>query len=145
MKRFRDFLSVNEIGQAMVEMALVLPLLLAFVLGTIEFGNLYATKIEMNNLARQAVRMAVVSDPDIEEGMKTFTTLEGTMVGQAADLGMASATFTIVPTPATAEDEKITTVTATVSYSAPLLTGYILGTGEIELSSTASMRFEGDL
>lgn len=145
MRWSRNFPGRNELGQAMVEMALVLPLLLAFVLGTIEFGNLYATKIEMNNLARQAVRMAVVSDPDIEGGMKTFTTLEGTMVGQAADLGMASATFMIVPTPTAAETEKITAVTATVTYSAPLLTGYILGKGEIELSSTASMRFEGDL
>jgi len=109
----------------MVEMALVLPLLLALVMGMIEFGNLYATKIELNNLARQAVRTAVVGSPadddDLEENL-------------AGNLGMSEATVVITRPDAD--------VKATVQYDAPLITGYIIGTGTKHLESVATMKAE---
>ncbi|MFA7078798.1 MAG: TadE/TadG family type IV pilus assembly protein [Syntrophomonas sp.] len=115
----------NERGQSMVEMALVLPLLLALVMGMIEFGNLYATKIELNNLARQAVRTAVVGSPadddDLEENL-------------AGNLGMSEATVVITRPDAD--------VKATVQYDAPLITGYIIGTGTKHLESVATMKAE---
>lgn len=118
----------NERGQAMVEMALVLPLLLALVFGIIEFGNLYSTKIEMNNLARQAVRTAVVSSPADDVNLKKD------MQELAGSLGMSGA---IVKITRPAPDVK-----ASVEYDAPLITGYIIGTGTKHLESVATMKAE---
>lgn len=118
----------NERGQAMVEMALVLPLLLALVMGMIEFGNLYATKIEMNNLARQAVRTAVVGSSTDDGALITK------MEDLAGELGMSGVEVEII--------RSDPDVTATVTYDAPLITGYIIGTGTKDLESVATMKAE---
>ena len=118
----------NERGQSMVEMALVLPLLLALVMGIIEFGNLYATKIDLNNVARQAVRTAVVGSPADDNDLKAD------MKELAGNLGMSGATVVITRPDAD--------VKATVQYDAPLITGYIIGTGTKHLESVATMKAE---
>ena len=120
----------EERGQSMLEMALVLPLLLALVFGIIEFGNVYSTKIEMNNLARQAVRTAVVSDVD------KFDTVAGEIQAYArADLGMKTATVKIEPSGSS-------DVIATVEYAVPLITGQVIGTKPIATVSKATMKKE---
>jgi Flp pilus assembly protein TadG len=55
----------SESGAAAVEFAILLPLLLMLVLGTIEFGRAYNAQITLTNAARDGVRvMAVANDPD---------------------------------------------------------------------------------
>ena len=120
----------EERGQSMVEMALVLPLLLALVFGIIEFGHIYSTKIEMNNLARQAVRTAAVSDK------ADYNTVASSIQTYArSNLGMKTATVSIPP-PVGSD------VTATVTYSVPLITGQIIGKGTKSLESKATMKVE---
>ena len=118
----------EERGQSMLEMALVLPLLLAVVFGIIEFGHIYSTKIEMNNLARQAVRTAVVSNesdyPDVEDDVEAI----------ADSLGMKTATVSV--------NKSGSNVKATVTYAAPLITGQIIGKGTMSLSAEATMKEE---
>lgn len=123
-----DFHGRNESGQAMLEMALVLPLLIGLIMGIIEFGNLYATKIEMNNLARQAVRTAVVGSPADDDG------LEDDLEELAGELHMSGAVVDI-----TRPDSD---VKAKVQYNAPLITGYIIGVGTKHLESIAIMKAE---
>jgi Flp pilus assembly protein TadG len=54
----------NERGAAAVEFAILLPLLLMLVLGTIEFGRAYNAQITLTNAARDGVRyMAIANDP----------------------------------------------------------------------------------
>jgi Flp pilus assembly protein TadG len=56
--------SDSEHGAAAVEFALLLPLLLLLVLGTIEFGRVYNVQITLTNAAREGVRvMAIGNDP----------------------------------------------------------------------------------
>ena len=50
----------KEEGQAMVEFALVLPLLLVLLFGIIDFGWLFYNKIAINNASREGARYAVV-------------------------------------------------------------------------------------
>ncbi|MDD2215659.1 MAG: pilus assembly protein [Eubacteriales bacterium] len=50
----------KEKGQALVEMAIILPLVIALLCGTIEFGWLCFNQISISNLARQGARKAVV-------------------------------------------------------------------------------------
>ena len=44
----------------MVEFALVLPVLMAFLLGTVTVGTAYDQNISMNNAARESSRYAAV-------------------------------------------------------------------------------------
>jgi hypothetical protein len=48
-------------GQAMVEFALILPILLVIILGVFDFGGAYNTKNDLNFLANQAARYAEVN------------------------------------------------------------------------------------
>jgi Flp pilus assembly protein TadG len=48
-------------GQAMVEFAIILPLLLTVIFALVQFGILFANEIEITNAARDAARKAAVS------------------------------------------------------------------------------------
>lgn len=50
----------NESGQALVELAVVLPLVLALLCGTIEFGWMCFNQINIANLAREGAREGVI-------------------------------------------------------------------------------------
>lgn len=55
---------MRERGAVAVEMAIVLPLLLLFLGGIIDFGRAYFTQIVLANAAREGARAAVVrADP----------------------------------------------------------------------------------
>lgn len=54
----------SDTGAAMVEFALVLPLLLLLVVGMIRFGVAFNTKIEMSGAAREAARWMVLHPTD---------------------------------------------------------------------------------
>lgn len=65
----KKFIRENR-GQAMVELALVLPILILLLLGIMEFGRIFAGNLELQNAARDGVRYAAihiqeVKDPDI--------------------------------------------------------------------------------
>lgn len=54
----------SERGAAAVEFAILLPVLLMLVFGTIEFGRAYNAQITLTNAARDGVRvMAINNDP----------------------------------------------------------------------------------
>ena len=56
----------DERGQALAEFALVLPLILFFIAGIIEFGRAWNIKQAVTDAAREGARYAVVQDDDIE-------------------------------------------------------------------------------
>jgi Flp pilus assembly protein TadG len=57
------FRSTNNKGQALIETAFVLFILVLLVFGITEFGRAMYTKNTLNNLARGAARVAVVTNP----------------------------------------------------------------------------------
>ena len=57
----------GEQGQALVEMALVLPILLILMLGILEFGRAWYTKQVITDAAREGARLAVVQNNDIDQ------------------------------------------------------------------------------
>lgn len=57
----------NVSGQAAVEMALVLPLLLILLLGIMEFGQAWNAKQVVTDAAREGARLAVVQDVSIDQ------------------------------------------------------------------------------
>ena len=56
----------NQKGQALVETALIIPLLLLLVMGLFEFGRVMYIKNTLNNAARAGVRVAVVTPKFID-------------------------------------------------------------------------------
>lgn len=55
----------SERGAAAVELAIVLPLLLLFIGGIVDFGRYFYTEIQLTNAAREGARAAVVSDASV--------------------------------------------------------------------------------
>ena len=65
-RRVRD-----ESGQALVEMALIMPVLLLLVLGIVEFGRAFLAKQAVTDAAREGARHAVVNDEAITQDSVT--------------------------------------------------------------------------
>ena len=61
MTNFRGAKRLNVNGQAMVEMALILFVLVLLIFGMTEFGRAMYTKNTLNNAARAGARVAVVT------------------------------------------------------------------------------------
>ena len=103
----------SERGAAAVEFALLLPLLLMLVLGTIEFGRAYNAQITLTNAARDGVRvMAIANDP--------------TGAKNAAKNAAASVSTTIPTTDITLSTTACSTgnqVTLTINYNLSTITG----------------------
>lgn len=103
----------NERGAAAVEFAILLPLLLMLVLGTIEFGRAYNAQITLTNAARDGVRyMAIYKDPP---GAKA-----------AATKAAVSVSTTIPTSDVTLSTDVCTAgsqVTLTIKYSLSTITG----------------------
>ncbi|CCQ45340.1 tadE-like family protein [Pseudarthrobacter siccitolerans] len=103
----------SERGAAAVEFAILLPLLLMLVLGTIEFGRAYNAQITLTNAARDGVRvMAIGNDP---AGAKT-----------AAQNAATSVSTTIPTSDITLSTNACSTgdqVTLTIKYNLSTITG----------------------
>jgi Flp pilus assembly protein TadG len=54
-------------GQALLEFALILPILLMLVLGIIEFGRVWSINERVSDATREGARQAVIADPTITE------------------------------------------------------------------------------
>ena len=121
-------------GQALVEFALVLPLILLLCFGITEFGRCWMTVNILTAAAREGCRLAVVTAPDIP-----LVTTRVTDVCTAA--GVTPTAITVVP-PDPLDPERRVTVTVQANFQ--VLTGTILGTfsGTIPLGSTCIMRHE---
>lgn len=71
MNRFSRIASIGarfrraEEGQALVEFALIVPFLLLFLIGIVEFGRAWNLHQVLTDAAREGARKAVVHDPTI--------------------------------------------------------------------------------
>jgi len=84
----------GERGQALAEFALVLPLILFFIAGIIEFGRAWNIKQAVTDAAREGARYTVVMDPTmtiaeiqtkIEERLALASIEESDIVFSSAD------------------------------------------------------------
>jgi Flp pilus assembly protein TadG len=62
----RNRLAERESGAAMVEMAIVLPLLLLLVFGIIELGRLYNSQVTLTHAAREGIRDYVIFEDPLQ-------------------------------------------------------------------------------
>jgi Flp pilus assembly protein TadG len=120
---------------AIVEFAVVLPLLLTILFGIIEYGWVFMVRQTMQHAAREGCRLAV---------LQTSVEPYGNVVARVNDI-MASANlsgYSITMTHATNADP-VETVSVSIPYSQVSLVGGFFGTANYDLTGTCSMRKEG--
>lgn len=118
----------NQRGQALVEMALVLPILLLIVFGIIEFGRIYTYQLQINSFARLGARTAAVGVPDADGHFNTLENdIEDMMIGATADIRKIDSN-----------------VKAKVDYSVQLYAGHIIGFSNDTLKLTAEVTMRAE-
>ena len=130
IQRFRK----SEHGQALVEMALVLPLFFLLLFGVIEMGRIGYAYISVSNAAREGGRVATIGGTDLD--------INSSIKNAAASLDPASLTITITPT----QDQRQSgqAVTVSVSYPVQLIIPLISNIlpNPVVVSSSTIMRLE---
>jgi Flp pilus assembly protein TadG len=133
MKQFLSRLSGNQRGQAVVEFALVLPLLLLLVFGATEFSRAWLAMNTISAASREGCRLAVVTGPDVAAVTAR--------VNDVCAAGRVTPTNITVTGPGVDPERR---VTVTVECDFQVIPGTILGTfsGTIPLRTQAVMRHE---
>jgi len=142
------FARFNRRGQALVEFALLLPLVMLILIGIVEFGRAWQAKQTLTDAAREGARIAVVGN-----GQYTTDTVTAKVKAMIKGAGFDSSQVTITypsgchfagcsPLLGTGD---ITAVTLTLPYKFVAIQRMItLATsgGTLQMKSTARMRVE---
>lgn len=121
----------NERGAVAVEFALVLPILVALVLGIVEFGRAYNAQISITHAAREAARtMAIQDDP---------AAARAAAINAAPSLtpALTDGQITVSPADCTVG----ATASVTIQYNVTFISGWF-GPG-VDLTGTAAMQCGG--
>lgn len=130
-----DRRSTRARGAAVVEFAVVLPLLLTILFGIIEYGWVFMVRQTLQTAAREGARIAILQTSE-EPYAAVLTRVAGVM----EPTGLS--TYTVTMTHATAVDP-VETVTVTIPYNQVSLMGGFFGTHDYDLGGSCSMRKEG--
>jgi len=122
-------------GAAVVEFAVVLPLLLTILFGIIEYGWVFMVRQTLQTAAREGCRIAV---------LQTTTTPYTNVLDRVSQVmgPTGLTTYTVTMTHATVADP-IETVEVEIPYDDVSLMGGFFGTHSYDLGGTCSMRKEG--
>jgi len=138
-------------GAAVVEFALIVPLLIVIVFGIIEFSLLFFDKQVITNASREGARYGILwgsSSPDVAEGLARFHNSEITAKVDeyaASHLVTFGASITPVTTITRTGDTSgnALTVTVTYNYDFLLLPNFIPGLPAVKtLTGVTVMRLE---
>lgn len=123
-------------GAAVVEMAVVTPLLLMMIFGIMEFGWVFMMEQTITNATREAARVAILQG-STDTDVRTRFTQAMAPTGITVDTDMLTITRTTGENP-------VVTVRAQMPYSRISLVGSLLGLNlSKQVGSSCSMRAEG--
>ncbi len=121
----------EERGAALVEFALVLPILLVILLGILDFGLYYYNDLQLTHVARDAARyLSVGRVAEANDAIDGASLVSTTITSQSVDAGSSG-------------NEATVTLTATYNFLTPLpnlLPG--IGGGSLDIDASATMRRE---
>ena len=135
----------NTRGQALVEAALVMPILLLLLVGIMEFGRAWNIHQVVTDAARQGARKAAIWH---ESGSATVQDSARAVVGRSLAAGSIDPATAVIDVTGDAPGSEEATVTVEVEYQffvlAPVmaLAGQSFGNGKVKLKSSAVMRNE---
>lgn len=122
-------------GAAIVEFAVVLPLLLTILFGIIEYGWVFMVRQTLQTSAREGARIAI-----LQTSTTPYTAAHSRITEVMQPTGLT--TYTVTMTHATATDP-VETVSVTIPYNDVSLLGGFFGTHTYDLGGSCSMRKEG--
>jgi Flp pilus assembly protein TadG len=146
LRRFRT----NERGAELIEMALILPLLLAMLAGIVDFGRMFQRMEVTTNAAREGARLASLpgySQTDVQNRVRAYMDA-GIIAGAGAQTNVTRTLVTITPGGGGASFQAAqVNVAYTDSYLilGPIVTligGNAADFGAITLTATSTMRME---
>lgn len=126
--------SFNNKGQAMVETVLVLPVLLLILIGILDFGRIFYTRVALENSARNAARIGIITNSDAE--------INQTVLETTSDLDSSSLVISILPIESVRHSGEALTVS--ISYDVPIYTplmSNVIG-NPVTVSADVTMRVE---
>lgn len=150
MKMWRTKIK-DQRGQALVEMALALPILLLMVFGIIEFGRVYTAQLEINSIARQGARTAAVS-PAAQDGAVANSMMD-LLLGTSESRAVVSGAVTVPSTSSTGANiitsisrdnslppNVVSTVTMPVKIYTPIISN--IAGDPVMLNASVTMRIQ---
>ena len=132
MKRHRTH---TRRGAAVVEMAVVAPLLLLFVLGTVEMGWMLLVRHTVSMAAREGARASTLPNA-------TLTEVQGKVTAAMTGSGLTGYTINSNLTSLGPTDEQVW-VEVTIPYAQYALTGSIFGGGMFDVTTRVTLHREG--
>lgn len=121
-------------GQALVETALTLPILLLVVMGIIEFGRIFNAELIVSNAAREGARYAALHSTDAQ--------IQTTVQNLTPTLNQNN--ISVIITPQQASRTSGTAATVEVDYNLQIIAPFvniIIG-NPFKISSQTTMRVE---
>jgi Flp pilus assembly protein TadG len=125
-----------QLGQGMAELALLLPVLLTILLGTLDLGRSFYTYIALTNAAREAARYAAVNDSSA-----SITQAQNELNSGGSDIsGCASGTLTYSASGGGGRGNAYTVnVSCQFTLVTPFVSAFLGATGnQITIHSTAT-------
>lgn len=123
---------------AVVELAVVTPLLLTMLFGIMEFGRVFMASETLNTAAREACRVGILQGSTTADVQQRFMESVAPL-GKAVTVDM----LTVQEVVPEGQTYTVVNVTVTVPYENVSLFGDMLGLKRTTLSATCSMRKEG--
>lgn len=138
----------DERGQALVELALLLPVVMLILIGIVEFGRAWQAKQTLTDVAREAARMSVIGDPTVTQAR--VDSLVRVMINRAGfDSTSVSVTWPdgckMPGCSPLLETNKVSAVTLTMPHrfvALHRLITLVTSGGTLTLRTTARMRVE---
>lgn len=118
----------REDGQATVEFALVIPILILLIFGMMDFGWLFFNKLQINNASREGARYAAIHWEETTWDTDTETVVTSFAPGTHVNINKGSAQVTVTA------DKDVAVLTG--------ITSTILGGSSVNLSASCTMRLE---
>lgn len=134
----------RQVGQALVEIALILPVLVLILMGVFDFGRAFYAYNAISNGAREGARYGIIhpTATDPSPPYDDPDTIEGRAVAQTFILDIDELNITVETPQGT---ERGNPLTVTMQYDLHALTpliSVIWGGGALSLESSANMYIE---
>ena len=124
----------NQKGQALVEFAIILPILLLLVMGILQFGMILNSYLTIENASREGARAGIVGSSDTE--------IQNLIISTSPSLDPKNLIVSITPTEANRKSGDTIIVKVTYNYNliVPIISS--LFNNVVVLNGQTSMRVE---
>jgi Flp pilus assembly protein TadG len=136
----RKLRRLRDRGAAAVEFALVVPLLIVLIFGSIEFGLAVNARTMVGNAAREGVRMASLRYTPADVQAAALSALSAVSGTKTVTYTCTTPGFSTCD-PSAPPPNSVATVVVTVNYTG--LTGLFPALTNAKLTGTSNMRVEG--